>query len=53
MAVDLEKITRSAAVARGVETFIELTMFYGLLFSIALYDLAKRKREGQHVQECL
>lgn len=47
MPVDLEKVSRVAAVNRGVEVFIELTMFYGLLMAIAVWDLSRRARESK------
>ena len=47
MAVDLEKVSRGAAISRGIESFIELTLFYGLLFSIAVYDMHRRSKEGK------
>ena len=44
---NLEKVSRGAAINRGVETFIELTFFYGLLLSIAAYDMHKRAKESK------
>ena len=44
---DLDKISRGAAINRGVETFVELTFFYGLLMSIAAYDMYKRANDSK------
>ena len=46
MPVDLENVSRGAAVQRGVEIFVELTLFYGLLLSIAMWDMAKNKKKA-------
>ena len=53
MPVDLEKVSKGAAIGRGVEVFVEMTMFYGLLMSIAVWDLYKRKREANKILERL
>ena len=42
--VDLEKVTRARAVLHGIEVSVEL-LFYGLMASIALYELNKGRRE--------
>ena len=44
---DLEKISRPKAINRGVETFVELTFFYGLLMSIAFWDMYKTFNKGK------
>ena len=49
--VDLENVTRGAAVLRGIEVFIELTMFYGLLLSIAFWDIWTRYKEQKTLQQ--
>ena len=49
--VDLENVTRGAAVLRGIEVFIELTMFYGLLLSIAFWDIWTRYKDTKTLQQ--
>ena len=46
---DIEKISKNAFIGRGVEVFVELTMFYGLLFAIACHQLYKSKQESNTV----
>ena len=45
ISVDLEKVSEGAAINRGIEVFVELTLFYGLLLSIAAWDLHRRHNE--------
>ena len=47
VSTDLDKISRGAAINIGVQTFVELTLFYGLLLSIAAYDMYERANEGK------
>ena len=42
--IDLEKVTRGQAVLHGIEVSVEL-LFYGILASIALYEIGKGRRE--------
>ena len=53
MPIDLEKVSKGAAISRGVEVFIEMTLFYGLLTAILVWDISKRRKETQKTVECL
>ena len=51
--VDLEKVSSGAAINRGVEVFLELTMFYGLLICLTFYELRKSMREKKEQMDRL
>ena len=51
--VDLEKISKGRAVHRGVSVFVEMIMFYGLLLSIAMWDMHRRSIESKTQQDRL
>ena len=51
--VDLEKVSEGAAINRGIEVFVELTLFYGLLLSIAAWEMHRRHNETKSQLERL
>ena len=51
--MDLEKVSRGAAINRGVDVFIELTLFYGVLIGLTFYEVRKRMKESKQVVETL
>ena len=51
--VDLENISEGAAISKGIEVFVELTLFYGLLLAIAMYELKQRNVQTKSLLERL
>ena len=40
--VDLDKVSKGAAIQKGIEYFCEIVFFYGVLMALAVYELIRR-----------
>ena len=45
--IDLSKVSHANLVAKGIDVFIELTMFYGILMALACWELSKKLNESK------